>query len=189
MVNTAFIRFLHRLPLPAEFAYYRDTLAAQQAIPANLGDEALQALLMATPEYGGTSGPPLNGGFVLGNFTSPVLANSLVVAMNQTVLSLSQQVLSQQQTIEALVVADFGGDVTADAASAELGVAADKVAQVRAILGRQCPRNVGCALLQHAEETLQTGYRALAAGNTRAAAFDAQRAYQEATLALRIGKG
>lgn len=198
VVNGAFLRFLRRLPHTtpgtspdpnkSEFVYYRDVLAAQQAIPANLGDEALAALLMATPEYDGATGLTIGAAFILGNFIPPVLANPLVVAMNQTVLRLSQQVLSQQQTIAALVIADFGGAVTADAASAELGVAADKIAQVRAILGSRCPRGAGCALLQHAEETLQAGYRALAAGDTRAAAFDAQRAYHEATLALRIGR-
>ena len=199
VVNAAFIRFLHRLPRTtpgsspdpskSEFVYYRDTLAAQQAIPANLGDEALDAVLMATPEYDGATGLALGGAFILGNLVSPVLATPLIVALNQTVFSLSQQMLSQQQTITALVIAGFGGAVTADAASAELGVAADTITQARAILGSRCPRGARCALLQHAEETLQAGQRALAAGDTRAAAFDAQRAYYEATLALRIGRG
>lgn len=104
-MNAAFIHLLHRFPRTApvtspdssksELAYNRDVLAAQQAVPANLRDEAVAAL-------------------------------------------------------------------------------------------PRCPRNAGCALLQNAGTTLQAGYRALAPGDTRAAAFDAQRAYNEATLALRI---
>ena len=110
-----------------------------------MGDEVLQALLAGTPEYdGGSTGLLTINTFILGNTVPPLLANPLVVAINQAVLSLSSQVLSQQQTIDSLVVADFGGAVTADAASAELAVAANEIAQVRAILRNRCQLDVVC---------------------------------------------
>src|SRR6185436_8593805 len=190
-VRGAFLRFLHRLPNTTESVSYQDVLTNEQVL-GNFGDESLEALLLASPEYGGGGGTILDG-FVLSNLP-PILAGPLLVALNQSVLNLSNQVLSNEETIEALTLADFGAKVTAAAASAELDLASLKVAQVRVILQRECPPDVRCELidsrqLQLAESALLGGYEELSRGESPAAARDAQRAYEHAILALPVNAG
>jgi hypothetical protein len=108
------------------------------------------------------------------------------------------QVISQQQTIQDLVLADFNKTVTADAASAQLEVAQQKIIEVRTVLQNNCPPNFECNFtlssvsfvgdpmqLQHADTYLQLGFDALEAGDYIEASNDARHAYSQATKALR----
>lgn len=183
-------------------------------------DEVLNAFLVSLPEYGQNvvlpamivpqtpvvpaniilePSPPQDSLFQFQLApTPPLMLNPILVGASQSTRNLLAQVSSQQQTIQDLVLADFNKTVTADAASAQLGVAQQKIVEVRTVLQNNCPPNFECNFivssvqfvgdpqqLQHADTYLQLGFDALNAGDYLEASNDARHAYSQAMKALR----
>ena len=228
LVRAAFMRYLHREPRTApgtdpdhnlsELDYYTGVLGGLLVS----SDEDFYAYLVSSPEYGAgitlamppvSTSPPAAGNLVV-NLASPSdasarlsIAQSLpplflgpvLTASNQSVLTLSAQSAVQETEINALVVEQFGGAVTADAAVTLLMGAAQKIDDV-SLQVLSCPLTFECFAgtaagtsstsavskqLQHAQVNLQLGYDALASGDFAQAARDARRAYDDAVQAAK----
>jgi hypothetical protein len=202
-----------------ELDYYEFVLESFYGLQ-NPPDEVLSAFLVSLPEYGQNvvlpaiivpqtpvvpanitlELPPPQDSLLQFQLeqTPPLLLNPILIGASQSTRNLLAQVISQQQTIQDLVLADFNKTVTADAASAQLEVAQQKIIEVRTVLQNNCPPSFECNFtvssvlfvgdpmqLQHADTYLQLGFDALGAGDYMEASNDARHAYSQATKALR----